>query len=153
LGLSPRHLHARHLLLLGRLHVGHALHFLSFLITGIWTALVRLLLFGGLRQDMTAFPGQTVDTEGVRRGVPRRFRRGWTGRVIGCQRRWRIRRATCQQARSNKRYEISIHGLSFSIYTCLVSLAIQLQRSENQTAFNVKRWGALLADPELARLP
>jgi hypothetical protein len=34
-----------------------------------------------------------------------------------------------------------------------VSLAIQLQRSENQTAFNVKRWGALLADPELARLP
>ena len=32
-------------------------------------------------------------------------------------------------------------------------LTIQLHPSENQTAFNIKRWRQLLADPELARLP
>jgi len=32
-------------------------------------------------------------------------------------------------------------------------LTIQLHPSENQTAFNLKRWRQLLADPELARLP
>ena len=31
-------------------------------------------------------------------------------------------------------------------------LTIQLHPSENQTAFNLKRWRQLLADPELARL-
>jgi len=38
-------------------------------------------------------------------------------------------------------------------YTCSMSLTIQLHPSENQTAFNIKRWRQLLADPELARLP
>jgi Uma2 family endonuclease len=32
-------------------------------------------------------------------------------------------------------------------------LTIQLQPSENQATFNLKRWQELLADPELARLP
>ena len=32
-------------------------------------------------------------------------------------------------------------------------LTIELHPSENQTAFNLKRWRQLLADPELARLP
>jgi hypothetical protein len=32
-------------------------------------------------------------------------------------------------------------------------LTIQLHPSESQTAFNLKRWRQLLADPELARLP
>jgi hypothetical protein len=32
-------------------------------------------------------------------------------------------------------------------------LTIQLHPSESQTAFNLKRWQQLLADPELARLP
>jgi hypothetical protein len=34
-----------------------------------------------------------------------------------------------------------------------VALTIQLQPSAQQTAFNLKRWAELLADPELARLP
>src|SRR5271169_6232373 len=38
-------------------------------------------------------------------------------------------------------------------YTCSMPLTIQLHPSENQTAFNLKRWRQLLADPELARLP
>ena len=38
-------------------------------------------------------------------------------------------------------------------YTCPMPLTIQLHPSENQTAFNLKRWRQLLADPELARLP
>jgi len=48
------------------------------------------------------------------------------------------------------------YGLAVLIsleYTCHMSLRIQLQRSENQTAFNLKRWRELLADPELGRLP
>ena len=32
-------------------------------------------------------------------------------------------------------------------------LTIQLHPSENQTAFNLKRWRQLLVDPELARFP
>ena len=32
-------------------------------------------------------------------------------------------------------------------------LTIQLEPSAQQTAFNLKRWAELLADPELARLP
>src|ERR1700686_1190182 len=32
-------------------------------------------------------------------------------------------------------------------------LTIQLRPSERQTAFNLKRWRELLADPDLARLP
>src|SRR6202022_1604609 len=32
-------------------------------------------------------------------------------------------------------------------------LTIQLHPSERQTAFNLKRWRELLADPDLARLP
>src|SRR6202011_1473681 len=32
-------------------------------------------------------------------------------------------------------------------------LTIQLRPSESQTAFNLKRWRQLLADPELVRLP
>ena len=38
-------------------------------------------------------------------------------------------------------------------YTFSMPLTIRLHRSENQTAFNLKRWRQLLADPELARLP
>ena len=38
-------------------------------------------------------------------------------------------------------------------YTCYMPLTIQLHPSENQTAFNLKRWRQLLADSELARLP
>jgi Uma2 family endonuclease len=38
-------------------------------------------------------------------------------------------------------------------YNFAMSLTIQLHRSENQTAFNVKRWRELLNDTELARLP
>ena len=38
-------------------------------------------------------------------------------------------------------------------YICSMSLTIQLHPSENQAAFNLKRWRQLLADPELARLP
>ena len=38
-------------------------------------------------------------------------------------------------------------------YICSMPLTIQLHPSENQTAFNLKRWRQLLADPELARLP
>jgi len=34
-----------------------------------------------------------------------------------------------------------------------VPLTIQLEPSAQQTAFNLKRWAELLADPELARLP
>jgi Uma2 family endonuclease len=34
-----------------------------------------------------------------------------------------------------------------------VPLTIELQPSEQQTAFNLQRWAELLADPELARLP
>ena len=34
-----------------------------------------------------------------------------------------------------------------------VALTIQLQPSAQQSAFNLKRWAELLADPELARLP
>jgi Uma2 family endonuclease len=34
-----------------------------------------------------------------------------------------------------------------------VPLTIQLEPSAQQTAFNLKRWAQLLADPELARLP
>jgi hypothetical protein len=34
-----------------------------------------------------------------------------------------------------------------------VPLTIQLEASAQQTAFNLKRWAELLADPELARLP
>jgi Uma2 family endonuclease len=48
------------------------------------------------------------------------------------------------------------HELAVQIsleYTCPMPLTIQLQPSENQTAFNLKRWRQLLADPELARLP
>jgi Uma2 family endonuclease len=33
-----------------------------------------------------------------------------------------------------------------------MSLTIQLEGSENRTAFNLRRWQELLADPELARL-
>jgi len=110
--LSLRHLQAGHLLLLGRrrrrwllvgrLHVGHIHHLLSFLIAGIWTALVRLLLlFGGLGQDLTGFLGQTIGTQGVRCGAYRGSQRRWTGRVIGCQRRRRSRRAAYQQAQSD----------------------------------------------------
>jgi Uma2 family endonuclease len=38
-------------------------------------------------------------------------------------------------------------------YICSMPLTIQLHPSESQTAFNLKRWRQLLADPELARLP
>ena len=38
-------------------------------------------------------------------------------------------------------------------YICSIPLTIQLHPSESQTAFNLKRWRQLLADPELARLP
>jgi Uma2 family endonuclease len=34
-----------------------------------------------------------------------------------------------------------------------MSLTIELAQSGEQTAFNLKRWSELLADPELARLP
>jgi len=34
-----------------------------------------------------------------------------------------------------------------------VALTIQLQPSAQQSAFNLKRWAELVADPELARLP
>lgn len=37
-------------------------------------------------------------------------------------------------------------------YTWVMPLIIELQRSENQTASNLRRWRELLADPELARL-
>lgn len=101
----------RNLLLLERLHVGHIFHFLSVLVTAIWTALVRLLrLLGRLRQDLTGSPAQPIGAEGVRNGARRRFRRRRGGRVIGCQLRWRSRYATCQQAQSDERDEISIHG-------------------------------------------
>jgi len=36
-------------------------------------------------------------------------------------------------------------------YTCPMPLTIQLHPSENQTAFNLKRWRELLADQQLAR--
>ena len=112
MGLSLWHLQARHLLLLGRrswrwlllerLQVGRILHLLSFLVIDIWTAPFRLLLlFGGLGQDLMGFPGQTIGTQGVRGGADRRFRRRWTCGVVGCQRRWGSRRATCQQAQSD----------------------------------------------------
>ena len=77
MGLSLRTLHAGHLLLrwrrrrrrgllLRRWHVGHTLHWLFFLVTGVWTALVRLpLIFGGLREDVTGFFGQIIDPESV----------------------------------------------------------------------------------------
>ena len=112
MGLSLWHLQARHLLLLGRrswrwlllerLQVGRILHLLSFLVIDIWTAPFRLLLlFGGLGQDLTGFLGQAIGTQGVRSGADRGFRRRWTCRVIGCQRWWGSRRATCQQAQSD----------------------------------------------------
>ncbi|MBV8901166.1 MAG: Uma2 family endonuclease [Verrucomicrobia bacterium] len=34
-----------------------------------------------------------------------------------------------------------------------MSLTIELENSAEQTAFNLKRWAEVLADPELARLP
>jgi hypothetical protein len=34
-----------------------------------------------------------------------------------------------------------------------MSLSIELQGSAEQTAFNLKRWAEVLADPELAPLP
>jgi hypothetical protein len=79
LGLFLRHLHARHLvllrrrrgrwLLLGRLHAGHVLNLLSLLIVRTRTALVPLLLlFGSLRQDLTAFLCQTIDIQALRKG-------------------------------------------------------------------------------------
>jgi Uma2 family endonuclease len=34
-----------------------------------------------------------------------------------------------------------------------MSLTIELEHSAGQTAFNLKRWAEVLADPELARLP
>src|SRR5215471_13125160 len=39
------------------------------------------------------------------------------------------------------------------IESVLVALTIQLRPSAQQTAFNLKLWAELLADPELARLP
>jgi len=52
------------------------------------------------------------------------------------------------------------HGPNPSCLACfsiiesvLVALTIQLRPSAQQTAFNLKRWAEILADPELARLP
>jgi hypothetical protein len=50
----------------------------------------------------------------------------------------------------------SVHKLVVLVsleYICSMPLTIQLHPSENQTAFNLKCWRQLLADPELAHLP
>ena len=53
--------------------LGMSLH--CSLLAGIWPALIPLLLlFGGLGQDLTAFPGQTIGSQGVPKGAYRYFR-------------------------------------------------------------------------------
>jgi hypothetical protein len=50
------------LLLLGHLHAGHVLHLLALLLAGIRAALVPLLLFGSLRQNLATFLCKIIDT-------------------------------------------------------------------------------------------
>jgi hypothetical protein len=82
-GMFLRHLHSRHLLLFaaseramaafGIFMLGMSLH--CSLLAGIWPALIPLLLlFGGLGQDLTAFPGQTIGPQRVPKGACRYFR-------------------------------------------------------------------------------
>jgi hypothetical protein len=61
--LVPLRRRSRRWLLLGHLHAGHILHLLALLIAGNWAALVPLLLlFGSLRQDLTTFLCEIIDS-------------------------------------------------------------------------------------------